>query len=129
MNPTPILVAEESDIAVAARHARQVATAAGLDKVKVIYVTTAASELAANLLFHGGGGTFEARLLADPAGLELLAIDSGPGISDLVLAMLDGYSTRGSLGCGLPGVKRLMDEMDIDSQPNRGTIVRARKWR
>lgn len=129
MSPIPVLVAVESDIAVAARHARQVATSAGLDKIKVSYVTTAASELAANLLFHGGGGAFEARLLADPPGLELLAIDSGPGIADLALAMLDGYSTTGSLGCGLPGVKRLMDEMEIDSQPHRGTIVRARKWR
>ncbi len=129
MSSTPILVAAESDIAVAARLARQVATSAGLDKVKVSYVATAASELAANLLFHGGGGAFEARLLADPPGLELLAIDSGPGIADLALVMLDGYSSKGSLGCGLPGVRRLMDEMDIDSQPNRGTTVRARKWR
>ena len=129
MTQFPVQVTTESDIAVAARHARQMARAAGFDKVKVSYVATAASELAANLYFHGGGGLFEARLLTDPPGLELLAIDTGPGIADLALAMLDGYSTTGSLGYGLPGVKRLMDDVEIDSQPNRGTTVRARKWR
>jgi serine/threonine-protein kinase RsbT len=124
-----IQVADESGIAEAARCARQVANSVGLSKVQVGYVTTAASELAANLFFHAGGGVFEARELADRPGLELLATDQGPGIADLEQAMLDGYSTTGSLGFGLPGVKRLMDEMEIVSQPNQGTCVRARKWR
>jgi serine/threonine-protein kinase RsbT len=128
MNPAPIQVIDESDIAAAARHARQVAESVGFDKVKVSYVATAASELAANLFFHGGGGTFAARLLPDRPGLELLATDSGPGIADIDKALQDGYSTTGSLGFGLPGVKRLMDEMEIDSQANRGTTVKARKW-
>jgi len=59
----------------------------------------------------------------------LLASDNGPGIADIDKALQDGYSTTGSLGFGLPGVKRLMDEIEIDSQPNRGTTIRARKWR
>lgn len=128
MNPTLIQVIDESDIAVAVRHARYAAQSAGFDKVKVSYVATAASELAANLFFHGGGGSFVVQLLSDRPGLELLAIDSGPGIADIEKALQDGYSTTGSLGFGLPGVKRLMDEMEIDSQPNRGTTVRARRW-
>lgn len=128
MIPLPVPVTDESDIAAAARRAREVARAAGFDKVKVSYVTTAASELAANLFFHGGGGVFEARVLTDRPGLELLAVDHGPGIADIGLAMQDGYSSSGSLGFGLPGVKRLMDEIEIDSQPDRGTTVRARKW-
>jgi serine/threonine-protein kinase RsbT len=128
MNNYRIQVADESGIAEAARCARRVASSVGLNKVQVGYVTTAASELAANLFFHAGGGVFEARALIDRPGLELLATDQGPGIADLELAMRDGYSTTGSLGCGLPGVKRLMDEMEIVSQPNHGTRVRACKW-
>jgi len=124
-----VQVIKESDIAVAVRHARQVAESVGFSKVTASYVATAASELAANLFFHGGGGTFVARTLPDRPGLELLASDNGPGIADIDKALQDGYSTTGSLGFGLPGVKRLMDEIEIDSQPNRGTTVRARKWR
>jgi serine/threonine-protein kinase RsbT len=128
MNSISVLVADESDIAEAARSARQLAESIGFDKVQVSYVTTAASELAANIFFHGGGGVFEVRALDARRGLELVAADLGPGIADLELAVMDGYSTAGSLGFGLPGVKRLMDEMEIASQPGQGTRVTARKW-
>lgn len=128
MSPGPVLVVHESDIAAATRHARQIAQSAGFDKVKISYVATAASELAANLFFHGGGGTLVAKLLEGRRGVELLAVDHGPGIADIEKALRDGYSTTGSLGFGLPGVKRLMDEMEIESQPDQGTTVRARKW-
>ena len=60
--------------------------------------------------------------------LTLEAADDGPGIADLGLAMTDGYSTAGGLGCGLPGAERLMDEFQIESRPGTGTRVRALAW-
>ncbi|HLA35747.1 MAG TPA: ATP-binding protein [Rhodocyclaceae bacterium] len=125
-------VTGESDIAEAVRRARRMAQALGLDKVQVHYVATAAAELAANLWFHGGGGRFEAHLHEDAQtrqrSLELATIDRGPGIADIGLALKEGYSTTGGLGCGLSGVQRLMDELKIETQPGQGTVVRARKW-
>ena len=125
----------EHDVMAASRQARLLAERLGFSRSSAYQVATAASELAANLLLHAGGG----RLLVNPLpapdaggllpGLELCAEDDGPGIADLALALTDGYSTRQGLGCGLPGVKRLMDEFAIDSAPGRGTRVRAVKWR
>ena len=62
-------------------------------------------------------------------GIEIVACDSGPGIPDVPQAMLDGYSTCGNLGLGLPGSRRLMDEFEISSEIGLGTIVTMRKWR
>lgn len=61
-------------------------------------------------------------------GLELIFADNGPGISDLDLVMQEGYSTSGGLGLGLPGSQRLMDEMEVLSQPGHGTKITVRKW-
>ena len=62
------------------------------------------------------------------AGIQIVARDDGPGIANLGLAMKDGYSTSRSLGLGLPGTKRLMDDFEIDSKPGKGTRVTIRKW-
>nr|WP_315392751.1 ATP-binding protein [uncultured Duganella sp.] len=126
-----MLVASELDVAEAARMAGRHAGGLGFATVAACYVATAASELAANLLIHAGEGTFELFLLSGPAqraGLEMVATDSGPGIADIALARREGYSTAGGLGCGLSGVQRLMDEMDIRSAVGVGTVVKARKW-
>lgn len=123
-----INVSSESDIAEAARQARFTAVSLGFKPVLSHYVATAASELAANLFIHAGGGVFEIASLDEPTGLELATVDDGPGIADVKKALEEGYSTAGGLGCGLPGVKRLMDELDITPRPGGGTIVKARKW-
>jgi serine/threonine-protein kinase RsbT len=62
-------------------------------------------------------------------GIQAIAHDDGPGIRDLAQAMRDGFSTSGSLGLGLPGVKRLVDEFHIVSEARRGTTVTIRKWK
>jgi serine/threonine-protein kinase RsbT len=62
-------------------------------------------------------------------GLELVAEDRGPGIADVASALTDHVSTAGTLGLGLPGVRRLMDEFELDTAPGRGTRVRVVKWR
>ena len=129
MTEVCIRIARESDIAEAARYARRVAETLGFPTVQTYYVATAASELAANLVIHAGGGVFRARALGDNNGLELITNDQGPGIGDIDKAMQDGYSTAGGLGCGLPGVQRLMDKVEIESSAGQGTHVRAYKWR
>lgn len=107
----------------------------GLSPLLAAHVATAASELANNLWMHTTrGGTITLRLLTSAhapssrRGVELLSGDDGPGIADLALAQQEGYSTGGGLGCGLPGVQRLMDEFEIRSTPGVGTWVRACKW-
>jgi serine/threonine-protein kinase RsbT len=122
-------VATEIDVAEAAREARRWAIHQGFSSMQVHYLATAASELAANLLIHAGGGQFELLIPEDQSSIEMRASDQGPGITDIGQAMQEGYSTAGGLGCGLPGVQRLMDELEIDSQVGVGTVVRARKWR
>lgn len=128
MNEIRLVIANECDIAQAARNARNMASLAGMDQAKSYYVATAASELAANMFFHAGGGLFEVRVMENQRGVELAATDHGPGIADLNQAMREGFSTTGSLGCGLPGARRLMDEMEVTTQLGGGTSVIARKW-
>jgi serine/threonine-protein kinase RsbT len=61
-------------------------------------------------------------------GVQVVARDEGPGIPDVGLALTDGYSTGRSLGLGLPGARRLMDEFSIESQVGKGTTVSMTKW-
>lgn len=128
MNEISVAIVDECDIAQAARGARNVAELAGFNKNDSYYVATAASELAANMYFHAGGGLFEVHIIDSHRGVELVATDHGPGINDINQAMCDGFSTTGSLGCGLPGARRLMDEMEVTTKLGCGTSVVARKW-
>ncbi|MBN2885231.1 MAG: anti-sigma regulatory factor [Chromatiaceae bacterium] len=118
----------EADIMAACREARLLAERAGLDRTATYHVATAVAELATNLVRHAGGGRLSLRRLLTPPGVELIAEDRGPGITDLRLALSDGYSSAGSLGCGLPGVRRLMDTFSIRSAPGEGTRIEATKW-
>ena len=61
-------------------------------------------------------------------GIEIEAVDRGPGIADCEAAMQDHFSSGGTLGLGLPGVKRMMDEFSLESTLGEGTRVTARKW-
>ncbi len=133
MNKICIYVSGKPDIDDAVRKARTMATVIGFAAELCNHIANAAAELAANLLFHGGGGVFVVSALQHPAlgrysGLELAAADNGPGIADIAQALQGGYSTAGGMGCGLSVVRQLMDELEIDSRVGRGTVVRARKW-
>ena len=99
-----------------------------IDQTKIV---TAASELARNVLQHGGGGqaTIEAVGQGNRRGLRLTFEDQGPGISDIDLAMKEGYTTAGGLGLGLPGAKRLSNEFSICSTPGQGTRVVICRWK
>jgi serine/threonine-protein kinase RsbT len=99
-----------------------------VDQTKVI---TAGSELARNILKYGGGvGRMEVETLSDDArrGIRVVFADHGPGIANIPKAMEDGYSTSGSLGLGLPGARRLVDDFAIDSTVGKGTTVTIVKW-
>ena len=94
-------------------------------------IVTAASELARNTIEHGGGGTVQLITLNDSGrtGLQLIFKDKGPGIPDLEIALKDGFSTGSGLGLGLSGSKRLVDEFDLKSKPDKGTCITITKWR
>lgn len=125
-----VSVHTEPDATRAVMQARRSATAAGFDPARVSMLGTVASELVRNILKYAGSGELIIRIVRKDhvRGLELIATDRGPGIADIEQAMKDHVSTAGTLGLGLPGIKRMMDEMEIESAVGKGTTVSARKW-
>ena len=123
-------IESESDLVTARRVVRDAATTVGFGITDVTRIVTAASELTRNIYQYAGSGVMRWRPVTAEAraGLELTFEDSGPGIANLAKAMEPGFSTSRGLGLGLPGAKRLMDEMTVHSQPGKGTTVEARKW-
>jgi anti-sigma regulatory factor (Ser/Thr protein kinase) len=111
-----------------ARRAAQTLANFQLDADMAAKVAIAASELGNNLIRHAGGGDLLLQCLGDDehTTLELLAIDRGPGMTDVARCMTDGYSTAGTPGTGLGAVRRLATEFDIHSAPGEGTVVMAR---
>ena len=107
------------------------AKALGFDEQSNRKVVTAVSEIVRNILKYAGSGDLAMRSIEDGhrVGIEVEARDKGPGIEDLDKAMQDHYSSSGTLGLGLPGVKRMMDELTVESEPGKGTRVVIRKWR
>jgi serine/threonine-protein kinase RsbT len=123
-------IESESDIVTARKVVRDAATALGFGVTDVTRIVTAASELTRNIYHYAKSGVMRWRVLngGDRAGLELTFEDHGPGIPDVPKAMEMGFSTGKGLGMGLPGSKRLMDEMTIESTVGQGTTVVVRKW-
>ena len=125
-----IEVTSHADVAQAWSAGRRLGQELGFTSSDVVLITTAISELARNIVEHAGRGEVRLEELGDGQrrGLGIVAVDQGPGIADLELAMRDGWSSGDGLGVGLPGSRRLMDEFMIDSAPGQGTRVTARKW-
>jgi serine/threonine-protein kinase RsbT len=125
-----IKIINEWDIVAARQLGRNAAKELGFGTVDQARITTAISELARNIYLYAGQGQIciDKLFIGGKTGLQILATDNGPGISDIRQVMEDGYSTSGGLGAGLPGVKRLMDEFFIDSNPGDGTEIKATKW-
>jgi serine/threonine-protein kinase RsbT len=120
----------EDDIVLVRRRVRTLAQERGFDAFAVAAITTAASELARNVWAHARKGQAEIEVLLEGgrAGLRLRFGDEGPGIAALDRALAGGYSTARSLGLGLSGSKRLVDEFDIQTAPGKGTTVTVVKW-
>jgi anti-sigma regulatory factor (Ser/Thr protein kinase) len=111
---------------VAAALARRV----GLDEQRAAEVALCVSEAAGNLTKHAVDGSVLLRVVrsAQVAGVEVLTIDSGPGMADVAQSLRDGSSSTGTLGIGLGALARLADSLDIHSLPGRGTVMAARFW-
>jgi len=124
-------IKSERDIVVARQKGRALARDFGFSLGDATLIAAAISELARNIITYAGEGmiTMSAIYTAKREGLLIVASDEGPGIADIPRALRDGFSTSGSLGIGLPGVRRLMDEFDITSRPGAGTIVTVTKWK
>jgi serine/threonine-protein kinase RsbT len=119
------------DVVRVRQQVRAVASAGGLSLVDQTKVVTAASELARNALVHGGGGTARIEVVTSGQGRSGVRVgftDDGPGITDLDLALTDGWSSGDGLGLGLSGARRLVDEFELTSKPGSGTSVVVVKW-
>jgi serine/threonine-protein kinase RsbT len=120
-----------SDDIVAARKAgHRLALQLGFSLTDVTMIATAISEIARNITSYAGRGAVRITV-ADREGRKALVVhaeDDGPGIADIERALEDGYSTGRGLGLGLPGARRLMDRLVVDSTLGRGTVVEMWKW-
>ncbi|GIQ70939.1 anti-sigma regulatory factor [Xylanibacillus composti] len=126
-----IQILQEQDAIVARQRGRDLAKQLGFSLVDQTRIAISISELARNMLIYAGAGEIEIRQIEandDLTGIEIRAEDKGPGITDLEMAMTDGYTSSGGLGMGLPGTKRLMDDFEIRSEVGKGTSVTIRKW-
>ncbi|MFC9895691.1 ATP-binding protein [Nocardia sp. NPDC127579] len=125
-----IAVKVSGDIVIARQAGRELAEQLGFSLTDRTMISTAISEIARNITSYAGSG--EVRLLVDERegkqALVVQAEDQGPGIRDIARALDDGYSTGRGLGLGLPGARRLMDRLIIDSAPGRGTLIEMWKW-
>jgi serine/threonine-protein kinase RsbT len=120
----------ETDIVTARQKGRELAVATGFSSTDQTIIALAISEIARNIVSYARRGEIALSRLDDGMrrGILIVARDEGPGIPDIELAMRDGYSTGKSLGMGLPGAKRIMDEFELVSAPGMGTTVTMKRW-
>ena len=125
-----LTISKGTDLVKARQRARRYGRETGLEADEALKLETATSELAQNMLSHAGGGVvkIEQIVAGSRRGIRITFQDEGPGIPDITLALKDGYTTKGGLGLGLPGAKRLVDDFKIDSKIDRGTRVHITKW-
>lgn len=128
--PTRLPIAHDADIVAARQAGRQLAGPLGFSGSELTLIATAISEIARNIVTYAGSGEIMISIEEREGrqGIAVVARDEGPGIADIEQAMRDGFSTGKSLGLGLPGARRLMDEFEIVSALGRGTTVTMRKW-
>jgi serine/threonine-protein kinase RsbT len=126
-----VAIISDQDIVTARQKGRALAIELGFSTGDATLVATSISELARNIVSYARRGEISLKIIhaSSRQGISIVASDSGPGIRDIRQAMRDGFSTSGSLGLGLPGVRRLMDEFEITSEPGQGTIVTVKKWK
>lgn len=125
-----IRILASKDIALAILATREMAQQIGMSANATAALATAVSELVTNVVKYADSGLLSLRpvLQIKRPGIEAIVEDKGPGIRDLEEAMKENVSTGGTLGLGLPGTKRLVDDFSIESQPGQGTRIRIVKW-
>jgi serine/threonine-protein kinase RsbT len=120
----------ERDVVLARQQAKQLGETIGLTGTDAVIIATAVSEIGRNAVVYAGEGEALLRIVhaGRKRGIQIEVSDHGPGIPDVSLAMQDGFTTGGSLGLGLPGARRLMDDFEVESQVGQGTTVTMCKW-
>ena len=128
--PRRIRISSDGDVVLARQAGRALASELGFAGSDLTVIATAISELARNIVVYAKDGEIQMTEChtGGRRGIEVVANDKGPGIPDIAKAMEDGFSTGKSLGLGLPGSKRLMDDFEITSKVGKGTTVLVRKW-
>lgn len=131
LNKDAIIINKEQDVVPYRNRVKEYAVKIGMSLVNQTKLITAASELVRNMLRYGNGGSALIEVISRgrDSGIRLSFVDQGPGIKDIPMAMKDGFSTGKSLGLGLPGAKRLVNEFDIKSTVGKGTTVTIIKWK
>jgi serine/threonine-protein kinase RsbT len=126
-----VVIARDGDIVEARRKGRELAQQIGFSGSDLTIIATAISEIARNIVVYADRGEISLSVADNGGrrGILVIARDEGPGIPDIERAMRDGYSTGNSLGLGLPGARRLMDDFEIISAVGEGTTVTMRKWK
>jgi serine/threonine-protein kinase RsbT len=122
---------KEQDVVLFRNRVKEYAVKIGMSVLNQTKLITAASELVRNMLKYANGGNILIEVISQGRdnGIRLTFEDNGPGIKDVSQAMKDGFSTGKSLGIGLPGTKRLVNEFDIKSTVGVGTTVSIIKWK
>lgn len=123
-------VSTEDDVVLVRRRVRDLAQRRGFSTFAIAAITTATSEVTRNVVVHAGSGHAVVEEIADGEriGIRVALIDRGPGIRDVEVALAGGNSTANSLGLGLSGSRRLVDEFTLQSTPSEGTRVEIVKW-
>lgn len=124
-------IAREQDVVIFRNRVKELAVKIGMSLVNQTKLITAASELVRNMVRYANGGKVILDIVSrnNVTGVRLTFVDQGPGIPDIPLAMKDGYSTGKSLGMGLPGAKRLVNEFQIKSEVGVGTTISILRWK
>lgn len=123
-------IGEPSEIAAARRAGTELARRIGFDDVRAGQLAIVISEAATNIVKHARRGEILLRkvLRGGTSGIEVLAIDSGPGIGNVRQHMQDGHSTTGTYGVGLGAMRRLSQEFDLYTAPGKGTVLMMVVW-
>jgi serine/threonine-protein kinase RsbT len=131
MTKDTMQIVREQDVVPFRNRVRELSTKIGMSLVNQTKLITAASELVRNMLKYANGGKITLEIVSKNGqnGVRLTFADEGPGIENISQAMLDGFSTGKSLGLGLPGAKRLVNEFDIKSVVGTGTTVTVTHWK
>ncbi len=131
LNKDAMSIIKEQDVVPFRNRVKEYAIKINMGLVNQTKLITAASELVRNMLRYAGGGEtlIEVVSRGRETGIRLTFTDKGPGIPDISQAMKDGFTTGKSLGLGLPGTKRLVNEFDIKSKVGEGTKITVTKWK
>lgn len=126
-----VSIKTDKDMLVAKAVLRELAQEIMMQPLELTKLATATSEIARNMLDYAKGGEMTATVIKRglKEGISVICTDQGPGIADMALAMKNGWSSKGSLGLGLPGAKRLVNEFDVESEQGKGTSISLIIWK